>query len=108
MSDEKNIEKIKSEVIKKGFVIDNSFISDNSRHFDHIENIFYKKNLVYIFKGKDLDCFSCFPLTNSYGNKLVSKYRISNIRLIVFETGIFFIEIMYKLLKFQKIILTIY
>ena len=101
LSDEKNIEKIKSEVIKKGFVIDNSFISDNSRHFDHIENIFYKKNLVYIFKGKDLDCFSCFPLTNSYGNKLVSKYRISNIRLIVFETGIFFIEIMYKLLNIK-------
>lgn len=99
VSDENNVEKIKSEALKKCFEIDNSFISDNSRHFDHIENIFYKKDLVYIFKGKEQECFSRFPLTNSYGNKLDGRYRISDIRLIVFETGIFFIEIKYKLLN---------
>ncbi len=75
------------------------FISDNSRHFDHIENIFYRKELVYIFKGKEQECFSYFPLTNSYGKKLDGRYRISNIRIIVFETGIFFIELNYKLLN---------
>lgn len=99
VSDENNVEKIKSEALKKCFEIDNSFISDNSRHFDHIENIFYKKDLVYIFKGKEQECFSFFPLMNSYGNRLDGRYRISDIRLIVFETGIFFIEIKYKLLN---------